>query len=202
VLRPAERRWTKAELDARIAAAPPFSFGPPTPERLEALVAGYVRLTGDPVGRSAKRNFLAACFRMHGEDTLGVIAERYRVTGTITNLLGAVRCLPRRTRPTTNAAPGAAPLSPIAIQVVSAPRRVPAMDRTVLLAQAPFDCGCPLERLLPDLVYCRDHVPAFDGRDERRHDRRASNPEAARFFELPPMAARAGNRDARADTPW
>ena len=122
MLRAAGRRWTKAERDARIAAAPPFSFAPPAPKEIEALIAGHVRIAGDPVRSWGKQNLIATCYRVHGEDTLDVIAERYRVTGTVTNLLGDVRCLPRRTHRRTDAAPSARPLPPITIQIVSVPR--------------------------------------------------------------------------------
>jgi hypothetical protein len=159
VLRPPIRRWTAEERTARIAAAPSFSYPPPSDLELAALVEGYVRITGEPVRRGGQRNLIATGYRVHGLDYLTLLEETYRATGT-TNLLGEVRCTPPRPN----------------VQIQS--------ETTASLRHA-LDCGCRLEALLLGLVYCADHRPPFNGDDRRRHDRRPSNPEAARFFGRP-----------------
>lgn len=200
MLRAAERRWTSAERDAHIAAAPVFSFAAPTPEQLDALVEGYTAITRDSVRVWGKRNLIATCYRVHGDDVLKLIAERFRATRTITNLLGDIRCMPRRRPGIAVASAGVAPSPASATPVVPTRQLERTVDRAEQMAREQLHCGSPTERLLVDLVYCRDHEPVFDGRDERRHDRRPSNPEAARFFAAPSSAGWVANRDVRAET--
>ena len=75
-----------------MAAAPPFRFPSPDRASLDALVAGYERTTGDGVVRTAQRNLIAACYRVVGDTFLELVAARYAATGTVTNLLGEIRC--------------------------------------------------------------------------------------------------------------
>jgi hypothetical protein len=163
VLRPT-RRWTRQEQDAQLASAPLYVYAAPTTTLLNALAADYTRLTGEAVRGWRRRNLIASAYRVHGPDFRAFVADRFRETGTTTNLLWDVRC----SRPRLQSAVGTA----IATHGVPSPP----------LGPTALDCGCPVDRLIIGLVYCVGHRPMFDARDCRRHDRRASNPEAARFF--------------------
>ena len=103
----ATTRWTREETRARVTAGP--EFGHPSPDRsqLDDLVAGYEQITSDPVRRPAKRNLIAACYRVHGDDLLPLVREWFEHTGTVTNLLGELRVLPPRAGgPVPASAPG------------------------------------------------------------------------------------------------
>jgi hypothetical protein len=160
VLRAPVRRWTTAERDKRIASAPEFGHRPPGSDEFLSIVDGYVGITGDPVRTRRKRNLIAACYRVHGDDFLPIVQELFWENGSATNLLGEIRCLPPRM-------PGGD----------TAEAREPGMSRR------PLYCGCSVTLLLPNLIYCGAHRPPFDGDDRRRHDRHPSNPEAAQFFD-------------------
>ena len=96
MLRAAVPRWTAKERNRRIAEAPPFRYPSPGVDQLAELARRYTEITGDPIRREKKRNFLAACWRVHGDDTLLFIADEFARTGKTTNLLGIVRCsMPR-----------------------------------------------------------------------------------------------------------
>jgi hypothetical protein len=94
----ATTRWTRAETRARIASARPLRWPSPDGDRLERLIAGYERITGEHVNRprhrSAQVNLIAVCYRVHGDAFLEVLADWYLATGTTVNLLGQVRCAP------------------------------------------------------------------------------------------------------------
>lgn len=184
MLRPHVRRWTREQTADRVAQAPDMAFDRIDGAELDELCRAYTAITGDPVSTHGKKRLVAACHRMHGPDTLAVIEHIFRETGTATNLLGLVRTA----RPSMAARPIAAPTAdqqapspgPSGHMPASAPlpRFVP-----ITIDIATWDgCRCPLDRLLPDLIYCPDHRPAFGATGETRHDRRPSNPRAARFF--------------------
>lgn len=80
---------------ARIPSAPLFRYPPPDEPLLMELVAGYTHITGDPVrlDRPAKRNLIATCYRVHGDDFLTLVQRLFERNGTATNLLGEIRCL-------------------------------------------------------------------------------------------------------------
>lgn len=175
MLRPVARRWTRQEFQAHLASAPRFFHDAPTRDRLDALEAWYTRLTGEPGGRAGRRNLLAAGHRVHGPDYEAFVADRFHETGTTTNLLGEVRCAsPRTSR-------------------LAAPSSMPSVASSWRVDRVALDCGCPVGRLLPLLVYCEGHRPPFDPTDAWRHDRRSSNPEAVRFFSREaPLGSRGG----------
>jgi hypothetical protein len=60
-------------------------------EALDAVVQEYERITNDLVRRPKKRDLIAACYRVHGEDFLPFVADYFRVEGTAQNLLGVIR---------------------------------------------------------------------------------------------------------------
>lgn len=151
----ATRRWTAEETRTRVATAPPFRYPSPDESTLQDLVLGYEAITRDPVHRSAKRNFIAACYRVHGPALLDLVRARFVETGNATNLLGHVRtCEP--------AAFGGDDTNPIPAVTTPPPRR--ATD------------------LLPGLTYSETTRPVFGADPKRRYDRRPSNPDAAAFF--------------------
>ena len=200
MLREAARRWSSEELDRRIAAGPPFRYDPPAPALLDGLVRRYGEITGDPLRpeRPAKRNLVAACYRVHGDDVLLYIADEFRRTGTAINLLGALRCSPPRrgvgadgadrARPApmpaadrgrTRVADGAEGIVTALLDGVVKGQRRDAVDA---IDACPGDCGCDEADLLAGLIYCAAHRPRFDLKSHRRFDRRPSNPDATRFF--------------------
>lgn len=154
---------------------------------LDRPCRAYTAITGDPAKTRGKKQLLAACFRVHGPDTLAYIEYMYQESGTVTNLLGVLRSAdpPPAGEPVAHPAPDASnPVAPPASTPV--PRA-----STAVTVRRPFDvatwdgCRCPVETLLPDLIYCDAHRPPF-GTGDARHDRRTSNPRAARFFLLQP----------------
>ena len=84
----AVRRWSNAERNLRIGVAPEFGFAPPAKETLERLVRGYTDITSHTVATVRKRNLVAACYRVHGDDFLVLVEDLFRLGGTATNLLG------------------------------------------------------------------------------------------------------------------
>ena len=168
----AVRRWTNAERTLRIGVAPEFGFAPPPMETLEHLIRGYTDITSDTVATVRKRNLVAACYRVHGEDFLVLVEELFRVGGTATNLLGEIRCMAPRLEVRRPVPPLAEPATPAA----RAPGAKPSEDLAL-------GCGCCVAMLLPGLIYCEAHRPPFNGRETRRYDRPRSNPDAARFFD-------------------
>ena len=76
-----------------MAAAPPFRLPRPDEATHDELVRGYEHITGDPVRRGAKRNYVAACYRVHGDGFLPLVQRLFVSRGTAVNLLGVIRCL-------------------------------------------------------------------------------------------------------------
>ena len=155
-----------------MASAPQFLHPSPDESLFEELVAGYEHITGDAVRRPAKRNLVAACYRVHGDAFLPLVARRFASSGTVTNLLGDIRCLQ--------------PTEPV--READGLRR----DATAAALLRPPD-------LAPGLTYPADAPPRFDPTSKRRYDRRASNPDAASFFSddelgVPSPTARALSR--------
>jgi hypothetical protein len=151
----ATRRWTAAETRARVAAGPPFRYPSPDESTLQDLVLGYEAITRDPVRRSAKRNLIAACYRVHGAGLLDRVRALFIETGTATNLLGYLRT----TEPEAFDSDSADPI----------PHCAPPPPRATNDA-------------LPGLTYSETDRPQFDADPKRRYDRRPSNPDAAAFF--------------------
>ena len=168
----ATRRLTREEMRTRMASAPSFVHPSPDESLLGELVAGYEHITGDAVRRPRKRNLVAACYRVHGDEFLPLVARRFASTGTATNLLGDIRCLP---------------LMEPAKEADDPPRG--AIAATL----------APPPDLAPGLTYPADAPPRFDPTSKRRYDRRRSNPDAAAFFSdddlgVPSPTARALSR--------
>ena len=152
---PATRRWTTAETKERIAAAPAFHYPSPDDDLLADLIWGYEHITGDPVRRSKKRNYVAACYRVHGDDFLPLVQRLFASWDTAVNLLGYIRCLdPAR-----------------------ANRRGDELND-----EPPAEPGAGAFEPDPGLTYARGDAPPFDPTSHRRHDRRPSNPDATGFF--------------------
>lgn len=210
MLRTSPKRWTAEERDQNIAEAPSFRHLPPSSDKLDDLVRRYVALTGDPIRleRRAKRNLLAACYRVHGDDVMAVLADEFAASGTAINLLGEIRRRPpRRPDPALVEAaagepPAAAPARPDPTSRASAaaiaepgPARIIETQRERAPDAHGGDCGCPEADVLPTVIYCAAHRPPFDGASKRRWDRTSANPDAARFFpQEPPVAAGAQPR--------
>jgi hypothetical protein len=57
------------------------------------LVHDYVEITSDPVRgpRNNKRNLIATCYRVHGDDFVPFVRDIFRVEGSAQNLLGVMR---------------------------------------------------------------------------------------------------------------
>jgi len=123
------------------------------------------------VRRPKKRHFIAACYRVHGEEFLPLVERLFMAKGSITNLLGEIRRLvPTPTR--TTELEGSPPPLPSVTHASSEP--------------------------LPRVIYSdADRVP-FDPASTRRYDRRRSNPDAAGFSDeemgVPSPTARALSR--------
>jgi hypothetical protein len=151
----ATRRWSAEETRARIATAPLFEYPSPDAALLEELVSGYTHLTGDPVRRPKKRNLVATCYRVHGDDFLPLVQRLFTRHGTAVNLLGQIRCLaPSKT---------------------GWPAEEESMDGPARMAPSAS------EPLL-GVIYSEENRPRFDPTSKRRYDRHPSNPDAAGFF--------------------
>jgi hypothetical protein len=154
------KRWTPGVVRARVAGAPAFSFDAPSKAVLEGLIAGYQRITGDPVRSPKKRNLVAACYRVHGTDFLPQVARQYGRMGTVTNLLGELRC----TAPSSTEAPSG-----------SATEKALGERPDPTAAYPHTGMPCPPEVSLRDgaVIYCEAHRPRFDPSSQRRYDRRS-----------------------------
>lgn len=184
----ATRRWTHEETRARATAGPQFRLPGPDRSLLDALVAGYERITVSTVRRPAQRNLIAACYRVHGEDFLRLVEETFARTGTTTNLLGELRvlqagdsapvALTATTVMITDFSNGHVDVTRQAAQEIEPPDR----PATKSLADGVSAwCGCCEEELRPDLLYCSAHY-RYGYAGKLRLDRRESNPAAARFL--------------------
>jgi hypothetical protein len=187
----ATRRWTKEETLVRLANGPEFPHPRLTPAELDDQVRGYEQITGDLVRFPKKRNLLAACYRVHGDDFLPLVRETFEHTGTATNLLGELRVRsPRQGGPVS-----AAELNPTTLMEPDSPTPADGGQRGAsgvsgqLRPNGPSSvdtdsawCGCPEAELRPGLLYCAAHRPEFGSAPKHRYDRRPSNPAAARFF--------------------
>jgi hypothetical protein len=151
-------RWTKDDMRASLVDAPAFTDGWVADGALDALARRYEQITGDPVRRPAKRNLLAGCFRVHGDDTLAFIEDEYRRTGSAINLLGRVRTTPPR---------GAQP-APIAGATSGDFRPTPSCASASSHGGPP----CSSAVCLPNLTYCNAHRPPFDPHSRQGWDRR------------------------------
>jgi hypothetical protein len=121
-----------------------------------------VEITGDPVRgpRTNKRNLIAACYRVHGDDFGSFVRDIFRVEGTAQNLLGVIRqAEPRLSDGYPDEPDKVDLLAPIAEHLVE--------DRTDRHTRPP----CPAGACLPSLTYCADHRPPFDPTSTRRWDR-------------------------------
>lgn len=178
MLRAPARRWTRAQVAERIADAPGLQHGRIDGTELDALCEAYTDITGDPVRTHRKKQLVAAVYRVHGADTLAYIEEVFRDTGTATNLLGLLRTVDPRPAPAAEHADlGGTTRSS---DLPASPSVTSAVAKT---DQASWDgCRCPVDELLQELIYCAEHRPAFGSIGSARHDRRPSNPLAARFF--------------------
>jgi hypothetical protein len=123
------------------------------------IAAVNTAITGAPTDRARKRNLIAAAYRTVGPDFFEVVKARFAETRTETNLLLDLRSGWR---------PGRSGVQDQGKQEGS--------------GRMPADCGCPDPALLPGLIHCQRHRPRYDPTSTRRYDRRASNPDAARFF--------------------
>jgi hypothetical protein len=148
-----------------------------------------------------KRNLVAACYRVHGDDFLPLAIETFERTGTATNLLGKLRVR----EPRDGTATASTSDTTLATAVTPTPTSETSVDGW---APYPFDdgdgdtgepvldliappnqmhaestwCGCPEADLRPDLLYCASHRPTFGAHPKWRWDRRRSNPQAAEFY--------------------
>jgi hypothetical protein len=96
----ATRRLSRVEVERRLPGAPAFPHPRCDGSVLEGQVRGYEQATRDPVRTPKKRNLVAACYRVHGEDFLPLVQEWFSRTGTATNLLFDIRMMaPRATPP-------------------------------------------------------------------------------------------------------
>jgi hypothetical protein len=102
----ATKRWTREETQARVADAPKFRHSSPGSSLLRDLVDGYQHITGDVVMRPAKVNLIATCYRLHGDAFLPLVARLFASKGTVSNLLGEIRCLAPQTPLATQAEVG------------------------------------------------------------------------------------------------
>jgi hypothetical protein len=136
-----------------------------------------LNISGQRIRSVYQRDLLAACYRVHGADVVPYIAEEFRVQGTTQNLLGIIRCAPPREMGI------ARPLADNEVKPRTDPDAVAGVRDTAFEGASGHDGPpCPIERCLPNLIYCDDHRLAFDPASRRRYDRRASNPDAARYF--------------------
>ena len=76
-----------------MAVAPPFRLGRADEATLDELARGYEHITNDPVRRAPKRNYVAAGYRVHGDNFLPLVQRLFVSRGTEVNLLGVIRCL-------------------------------------------------------------------------------------------------------------
>jgi hypothetical protein len=171
------RRWTRAETRSRVNEAPEFRWDSPSETVLDYLAQAHLNITGQRIRSVSQRDLLAACYRVHGADVLPYIADEFHVQGTAQNLLGIIRCAPPREMSI------ARPLADNEVKPrTDADAVAGTRDTAFEAASGQNGPPCPIERCLPNLIYCDDHRPAFDPASRRRYDRRASNPDAAPYF--------------------
>ncbi len=115
-------RWSSERTKAAVRSAQPFRYPRLADDQLRDLCDAYSRITGDPVRRPAKANLLAACWRVHGDDTLPLIQAVFESTGTPTNLLGIVRSYPYRDAGTVIESPEAEHEPPQPVPAIRADR--------------------------------------------------------------------------------
>jgi hypothetical protein len=188
MLRTTAKRISRDELETVIEQAPRFRAKWLTDEELDRVCAQYTAITGARVASPAKRRMVAAACRTVGADFLAVVEAQFQRTDTETNLLvdlrGGRTVGPPRATLTANLDLKTKPDRPAAVR---------AEDKSAGIARpaGSLDCGCDESLLRPGLIYCARHHPRFDPTSKRRHDRRRSNPDAARFFgdEPPPPGA-------------
>jgi len=142
-----------------MAEAPPFRFPRPDEATLDELVWGYEHFTRDPVRRPAKRNLVAACYRVHGDDFLPLVEHLFTATGSAMNLLGTIRCI--------------FPLEAVRLLGAAA---ADGLDEEAAGASEP-------EGWLPDLASSTQAQPDVDPASTRRDDERRSDPDAGFFSE-------------------
>jgi hypothetical protein len=168
------RRWTKEETQTRIAHAPTFLQERLDENALNAEISGYEHITGDPVRRPAKRNLVAACYRVHGENFLPLVQRLYAASGTATNLLGTIRCL-----------------SPSeAVRLLGAAAADGLDDEETAGASEP-------EGWLPDLPSSTQTRPDVDPASTPRDNRQPSNSDGG-FFSDAELGAMGRSRTAKA----
>jgi hypothetical protein len=161
-----ERRLSRAEMAERIKGAPRFVEGRVSEDRLDAIVEAYGEITAVTTRSRAKRNLIAACYRIHVDTFLDLVRKRMNETGTETNLLAYLRSLPA-----IQVAPDERPVaraSSVAGPPMGPPRGAPPESA---------GAGSPGEDLLPGLTYGAHDRPPFDPTSKRRYDRRPSNPD-------------------------
>jgi hypothetical protein len=188
----ATRRWTKEETRARAVAGPRFRFPSPDRVTLDALVAGYEQITTIKVLRPRPRNLIAACYRVHGDDFLGLVREFFMLTGTADNLLGHIRELQPRAASPGDPEQGAA--YPVLQAMAEGSESPESPGGAGGGNQADADsawCGCSEDALRPGVLYCDSHRPVFGSMPRRQYDRKPCNPAAARFFAQDPVASKA-----------
>ena len=166
----ATKRWTREETRSRMADAPAFRHPSPDSSLLRDLVDGYEHITRDVVMRPAKVNLIAACYRVHGDRFLPLLTRRFASTGTVTNLLGEIRCL----------APEEPPAPDVEVQAPATPAE------TLQPAEPPYHHDLAAERV-PD-----------DPDSMRGHDRGPSNAGTRGFFSDEQLGVRSSSPTARA----
>jgi hypothetical protein len=173
-------------------------MGPVGEQELTRLCEGYTRITGDRVGTPGKRKLVAACYRVHGDDFLQLVAQQFAASGTATNLLGVLRTSPLR-----DLASSAHPDEDSPGVVVTATDTAADDRRTrddepnedsafedwlgasVLLQELDADwwpepsirAPARPDDLVPGLLYGETDRPRLTSGDRRRWDDRASNPD-------------------------
>lgn len=162
----------------RIAAAPPFTVAAPTRQESARLAASYTAITGDRVTSQAKLNLLSAAYRVHGAGFSALLATVFRERGSVNDLLLELRTRAPLHRPEAADTPARS----IRRLPPQDSREQPGRRRAASSSPESLNCGCPPDQLLPGLLYCGKHRPLFDPSRPFRHDRRASNPAASRFF--------------------
>jgi hypothetical protein len=139
-----------------MAAAPPFRLPRLDEATLDELVRGYEHITGDAVRRDAMRNYVAAGYRVHGDNFLPLVQRLFVSRGTAVNLLGVIRCLAPET---------------------ATPQVEQAVDEMV--EERPR----PSSELAPGLTCPANEPPPFNPTSNRRYDRPPSHPDAIGFFD-------------------
>jgi len=90
----ATRRWSREEMQALLPSAPNYRLGWVDDVVLTEVVARYEAITSDRVASRPKRNLVAACYRVHGEDFLPLVMFLFASRDTARNLLGEIRRMP------------------------------------------------------------------------------------------------------------